>query len=254
MTMPVKRLERMRVAAPCPASWQSMSGDDRVRFCDQCQLHVYDISQLTSREATALINSTEGRICGRLYRRADGTILTKDCPTGLRAVRRRLAATAGTAFAALLSLCASALGQSFTYTSRQDAGPQQFVTLSRTFRGTSPQEGRATLRGVITDPNGVSVPGAEVKLINEKTKGQRTVKADDKGSFELALLEPGAYTLKINFPGFEEYQQEHLKLFSNEETRFDVSLNIAATVGIIVCEEPPEKGIIIDGVRVRINE
>src|SRR5579862_5731482 len=34
-------LERVSVAAPCPADWESMTGDERSRFCGQCQKHVY---------------------------------------------------------------------------------------------------------------------------------------------------------------------------------------------------------------------
>src|SRR5215203_5565274 len=98
-------LDSARVASPCHVSWDKMTGDDRVRFCQQCQLQVYNIAELTRREAEALMARTEGRICARLYRRADGTVLTKDCPTGLRAARRRLGRAAGAAFAAVLALC-----------------------------------------------------------------------------------------------------------------------------------------------------
>jgi hypothetical protein len=34
---------------------------------------------MTSSEAIALIREKEGKLCGRIYRRADGTILTTDC-------------------------------------------------------------------------------------------------------------------------------------------------------------------------------
>jgi hypothetical protein len=84
-----------------------MRGDDRVRFCDSCSKSVYNLSKLTMAEATALIRESEGRLCLRLYRRADGTVLTADCPVGLRhALRRRLLrlATVGVViFAALRS-------------------------------------------------------------------------------------------------------------------------------------------------------
>lgn len=30
-------LDGLRVASPCSASWYRMTGDDRVRFCDQCR-------------------------------------------------------------------------------------------------------------------------------------------------------------------------------------------------------------------------
>jgi len=52
-------------------------------------LNVYNFAEMTRDEVRDLLARTEGRVCARLYRRADGTVLTRDCPTGLRALRRR---------------------------------------------------------------------------------------------------------------------------------------------------------------------
>src|SRR5258706_6218808 len=97
-------IDCLRIAAPCPLSWEQMTGDNRVRFCDHCQLNVYNISELSRLEAETLIASTEGRLCARLFRRADGTVLTKDCPVGLRALRRRVAQRTAAIFAAIVGL------------------------------------------------------------------------------------------------------------------------------------------------------
>lgn len=253
MSSQENKLDRVRVASPCPASWENMTGDDRVRFCQQCQLQVYNISEMTRGQAEALIARTEGRICARLYRRSDGTVLTKDCPVGLRAFRRRISRMAGAALTTLLSLGASVLGQTFTRTSRDESGNNQ-LTITRSFFGTNPQEGRATCRGIITDPNDSVVAGAQVTIVNEKTKYKRVIKSDKDGQFKFGLLEPGLYTLKIESPGFRDVVRAHLSLHSNEEMRLDVMLDLPGLVGVLVCEEPPSKGIIIDGVRVRINE
>ena len=73
-----------------------MSGDDRQRFCEKCQLHVYNVEGLKNKELVNLITETEGkRLCLRLRRRSDGTVITKDCPVGLIASRKRIAITAG---------------------------------------------------------------------------------------------------------------------------------------------------------------
>ncbi len=82
-------LNNVRVATPCPAEWDGMIGTDRVRFCGQCQLNVYNMSSMSRREAESLIARTEGRLCVRFYRRKDGSIITQDCPVGLRALKRR---------------------------------------------------------------------------------------------------------------------------------------------------------------------
>jgi hypothetical protein len=82
-----------------------MRGDGRVRFCDSCSKHVYNVSDLTADEVVALIQKSHGQSCVRLFRRKDGTVLTADCPVGMRfAVRRRLIrlASAGVVVFAML--------------------------------------------------------------------------------------------------------------------------------------------------------
>src|SRR6266571_6756710 len=82
-------LNDVRVATPCPAEWDAMIGTERVRFCGQCQLNVYNLSSMSRRDAESLIVRTEGRLCVRFYRRKDGSIITQDCPVGLLALKRR---------------------------------------------------------------------------------------------------------------------------------------------------------------------
>jgi hypothetical protein len=77
-------LDEIRIATPCQANWDEMPGDDRVRSCPMCMRAVYNIASLTSVEAAALIAGREGRLCARLYRRADGTVVTADCPLAPR--------------------------------------------------------------------------------------------------------------------------------------------------------------------------
>lgn len=82
-------LDNVRVAAPCSADWDSMIGNDLARFCGQCNLNVYNLSGMTKSQAESFITSGEGRLCVRFYRRRDGSILTDNCPVGLRKIRRR---------------------------------------------------------------------------------------------------------------------------------------------------------------------
>jgi hypothetical protein len=86
-------LDNLRIATPCSADWDQMFSfeDERVRFCSQCNLNVYNLSGMSRQEAEALITKTEGRLCVRVYRRADGSVLTQNCPVGLKAIKRRVA-------------------------------------------------------------------------------------------------------------------------------------------------------------------
>jgi hypothetical protein len=95
-------LDNIRIASPCAADWNEMGGDERKRFCSECSLNVYNLSGMTRDEAENLLLTSEGRVCVRFYRRKDGTILTKDCPVGWRAIKRRVSRAA----TAVVSLCA----------------------------------------------------------------------------------------------------------------------------------------------------
>jgi hypothetical protein len=87
-----------------------MIGDERVRFCGQCELNVYNLSALTRTQAENLIGGTERRLCVRFYRRRDGSIITRDCPVGLRALKLRLSRIRKAVAAALFGFFAGAGG------------------------------------------------------------------------------------------------------------------------------------------------
>jgi hypothetical protein len=80
--MPRKSKLQLKIASPCPASWDDMEGDERVRFCDECELNVYSLSDMPEKEALKLVEEREGRLCVRFYQREDGTVITRDCPVG----------------------------------------------------------------------------------------------------------------------------------------------------------------------------
>jgi hypothetical protein len=82
-------LENIRIATPCSADWDDMSGDARVRFCGKCEKNVYNLSAMSREEGEALVREKEGRLCVRLYQRADGTVITNDCPVGMQRARLR---------------------------------------------------------------------------------------------------------------------------------------------------------------------
>lgn len=92
----------LKIASPCSESWDAMRGDERQRHCDRCRLNVYNVKELTEVEVRALLMKGEGRVCVRLYQRTDGTVLVKDCPTGVAKLRKR--ALAGLTMAATLVL------------------------------------------------------------------------------------------------------------------------------------------------------
>ena len=80
-----------------------MAGDSRKRFCGECRLNVYNLSNMTRYDAENLLRLSEGRLCVRYFQRPDGTVLTQDCPVGWARVKRRLSAAAAAAFGLFVS-------------------------------------------------------------------------------------------------------------------------------------------------------
>ena len=94
-------LDKVKIASPCGANWDAMYGDERRRFCSLCQLNVYNLSAMTQAEAESFLINSEGRVCLRIYRRKDGTVLMQDCPVGWQAIKRKVGHTATAVFALL---------------------------------------------------------------------------------------------------------------------------------------------------------
>lgn len=102
-------LDNIKVASPCSQDWDAMIGTERKRYCRECKLNVYNLSGMTRAEAENLLLNSEGRLCVRFYRRADGSVLTEDCPVGWRAIKRRVSKMAA-AFASLVFGLVGGLG------------------------------------------------------------------------------------------------------------------------------------------------
>lgn len=84
-------LDNLKIANPCRSSWEKMDWQDEeghVRHCRSCQKNVYNISMMSRQEAETLLSHHEGNLCVRFARRADGTIVTGDCPIGKNETRR----------------------------------------------------------------------------------------------------------------------------------------------------------------------
>ena len=119
---------QISLASPCSEKWESMAGDERRRFCAKCKLHVHNLSSLNDEETTELLRGATGRVCGRVFQRADGTVLTKDCPVGVATLRRRMVMSM-VAVAAVFVACAGLISGAAPSAHKDDDG-----AVSMTFR------------------------------------------------------------------------------------------------------------------------
>ena len=97
-------LNSVRIASPCSADWNKMYGSERKRYCSECKLNVYNLSDMSQREAENFLINSEGRVCLRVFRRKDGTVLTKDCPVGWQALKKKVSQMATAVFALMMGI------------------------------------------------------------------------------------------------------------------------------------------------------
>lgn len=97
------------IAKPCPKAWEGMAGTDKKRFCEVCQLHVYNLSLMTTKERTALLSRPGGAPCIAYELRPDGSMVTLSRWSKLPFYRAGLSAAAAlaAAFPMLFSACSS---------------------------------------------------------------------------------------------------------------------------------------------------
>jgi len=216
----VRSFDRITIPAPCDADWDAMIGNDQVRFCEHCNLHVTNLSNMTRPEAMRLVARSRGRLCVRYVQRANGDILTKENPQRLHHISRRVSRFAAGAFSATLSL-ASAAAQT-----RSDTDPNALrQTQTVALLNTATKEG-ASISGVVKDPNGAVVPQAIVTLMNKKANTLFVYVTQDDGAYKFSLLEAGAYSLTVDAPGFSVIEMKNLDLSVDSNQTVDVDLTI----------------------------
>lgn len=79
-------LSKVKIASPCKVPLSEMEDQGNCFHCKSCDLNVYQFSKLTNSEIADLLNENNEKLCVGIFRREDGTIITKDCPLGLRDV------------------------------------------------------------------------------------------------------------------------------------------------------------------------
>src|SRR4030095_1834389 len=76
MTTRKNILDQGEITSPCTANWDEMKGTEQIRYCSECDKYVYNLSEMTRREAEELLVSSGDQMCARLTRDLKGQTLT----------------------------------------------------------------------------------------------------------------------------------------------------------------------------------
>src|SRR5215203_815596 len=105
----------------------------------------------------------------------------------------------------------------------------------------SAQSATATLSGTVTDEAGAVVPGVNIAVISIAQGFQRTTTTSDEGTFVVALLPPGNYTVKAEHEGFTPAEVRDVILNVNDQRAIKISLKVGDLTSqtVDVLDTPP---------------
>ena len=97
-----------------------------------------------------------------------------------------------------------------------------------------------SLQGVVTDPSGAAVRGADVVVRNTATGDARALATDGAGRYHVPLLPPGEYEIRASTRGFRPIVRRGVQLAVGETVVIDLALEVGSIeTAVTVTGEPP---------------
>jgi hypothetical protein len=84
---------------------------------------------------------------------------------------------------------------------------------------------KATILGTITDSSHAVIPGVQVSLTETNTNYHLATTTNDSGFYAFANLDPGAYRVEVEHPGFRKIVRAGIDLVPNTTVRVELELN-----------------------------
>jgi len=86
----------------------------------------------------------------------------------------------------------------------------------------------ATITGVVTDPAGMTIAGAAITATHTQSNYRYTAQSNETGTYTLAQLREGEYTLQTQAAGFKEFVMRAVQLVALDVRRIDVKMELGA--------------------------
>lgn len=197
------------IAKPCEESWTAMEGSHRERHCQLCDKQVHNFAAMTPREIEKLVLKSDGKLCARITRREDGSLVTLEA-------QPRVSIAAQVAVSASLALSAAA-GAAQTVSERPSPEAKATtsfigtVDISATGNGLEPIPGEvhaqidenppepardAILMGTVLKPDGSGPFHGAMVTLTAANSEMVLVHVDEHGNFRVAV-KPGIYDVRV---------------------------------------------------------
>jgi Carboxypeptidase regulatory-like domain len=94
-----------------------------------------------------------------------------------------------------------------------------------------------SIRGTVTDPDGATIPNAQVQITDQGTLKVYSYKTNDSGFYEAAALPAGRYNATIVAPGFNTNVIEGIVLNGSDTVSANASLHVSTSTSVQVTSE-----------------
>ena len=89
-----------------------------------------------------------------------------------------------------------------------------------------PQTITASLEGIVKDPSGASIQGADARILNTGTNALVELTTNQEGRFFAPALQPGSYRITVEAPGFRKAERTGLALSVAQAARLEIALEV----------------------------
>lgn len=210
---------QFRIASPCDMDWDSMAGNDRVRFCDHCRLTVHNVDFITKKQLRRLIAHSGDRLCVN-YQPAPPA---SPAPIFYK-IGRRTSVIAASAFSATLSISTAVAAAATPKPTDLPSQPAVATRVANAFVAA----GYGKMYGFVRNPNGEAITGANVILTGPDGSEMFGSYTAGDGQYRIEGIAPGTYKLTITARGFDTTEIPNLVIRAGDNNRLDQTLSVAA--------------------------
>ena len=229
---------QIEIKNPCSQDWETMHGNDIVRFCDHCAKNVNNLSAMNEKEALRLVKKSKGRICVKYHQdpRTKAPLFSEQ----MTPITRRKPFMAAGVMSVSLSLSTLAFAQggsplvdpSLTVPSVNEQNSPNPADTERELEKSVEADVTGSVYGTVKDPNGAVIPNADVAVLDADGNQRLRTKTGDDGTYSV-YIPADARSLTVNSPGFIANYQE-LSIRNGQAKMINITLNIGAIGGAIV--------------------
>ena len=99
------------------------------------------------------------------------------------------------------------------------------------------QSPSATINGLVLDPSGATVAGAEIVVVNDATRVQYATRTNGEGIYVVPNLPPGSYRIQVSYSGFKTIIKPDIVIHVQDALSINFTLPIGAASEIVTVKD-----------------